>query len=121
MQEALRTNSRPITLTVCADGERALGWLRRKAAAGAELPDLILLDLHLPRKDGQEVLAELKGDAALQRLPVVVISGRILTESEQRLLTLHAQRVVTKPMNLDEYLAVIHSITEWWATQKSER
>lgn len=122
MQEALRAGSAPITITVFADGERALEWLRSEAAGSeAKQPDLILLDLHLPGKDGQEVLVELKGDPALRGIPVIVFSGRILTESDQQLLTGSAECVVTKPMNLDAYMALIHEITRWWATQKSER
>jgi len=103
------------TLSVVADGIAALAFLRREGVyADAPHPDLVLLDLNLPRKDGRAVLAEIKADPALRRIPVVILTT---SEAEQDVLKsydLHANCYVTKPVDLDRFISVVKSIEEFW-------
>ncbi len=102
-------------LTVIKDGEEALTYLRRQGPyAKAKRPHLILLDLNLPRKDGREVLAQIKADEALKRIPVVVLTT---SEDEQDVLksyNLHANCYVTKPVDLERFIKVVRSIEDFW-------
>jgi len=102
-------------LDVARDGEEAMEFLRgRGAHAGAERPDLVLLDLNLPRKDGREVLEELKGDRELRRIPVVVLTTSAADRDILRSYDLHVNSYVTKPIDLDEFSSVVRSIQEFW-------
>jgi len=102
-------------LSVVADGVEALAFLRREGRyADAPRPDLILLDLNLPKKDGREVLAEIKADPALRRIPVVVLTT---SEAEQDILRsydLHANCYITKPVDLEAFIEVVRSIEGFW-------
>jgi CheY-like chemotaxis protein len=102
-------------LHVVRDGAEALEFLRRSGAhVAAPLPDLILLDLNLPRKNGREVLAEIKGDDRLRHIPVVILTT---SQAEQDVLAsyrLRANAYVTKPVELDQFLKVVASIEEFW-------
>lgn len=111
IREALREVALPLVLRVAQDGVAALEELRR---SDASRPDLILLDLNLPKQDGREVLGELKRDPALSAIPVVVLSS---SEAERDLLQayqLHANCFVTKPVDLTELLATVRAIAEFW-------
>ena len=81
-----------------------------------EMPDLVLLDLNLPRKDGREVLAEMKSDAGLKRIPVVVLTTSKAEEDVLRSYDLHANCFITKPIDLTQFLSVVKSIEDFWLT-----
>lgn len=115
IQEALAEAPFPHTVAVARDGEEAMAFLRREGPhAGTFVPDLVLLDLNLPRKDGREVLAEIKGDPALTQIPVLVLTS---SEAERDLLQayrLHANSFVSKPVELSRYFEVIRAIEQFW-------
>ncbi len=104
-------------MSVVGDGEEALLFLRRQGRyAGVPRPDLILLDLNLPKKDGREVLAEIKSDPALKRIPVVVLTT---SEDEKDILKaydLHVNAYITKPVNLDQFMKVVEAVEDFWLT-----
>jgi chemotaxis family two-component system response regulator Rcp1 len=103
-------------IRVMADGVEALAYLRREGPdyANAVQPDLILLDLNLPRKDGREVLAEIKADARLKKIPVVVLTTSADEEDVARAYGSHANCYITKPVDLDRFLSIVHSIDSFW-------
>ena len=99
------------------DGEEALAFLRREAPyAQMPRPDLILLDLNMPRKDGREVLATIKVDPRFKRIPVVVLTSSQAEEDILRAYNLNANCYVTKPVDLEQFLHVVRSIEEFWLT-----
>jgi two-component system, chemotaxis family, response regulator Rcp1 len=104
-------------LYVAKDGVEALAYLHREGQfAEAVIPDLILLDLNLPRKDGREVLAEIKTDENLRRIPVVILTT---SESEEDILKtydLHANCYITKPVDLDQFMKIVQSVEGFWLT-----
>jgi len=103
--------------TVINDGAEALAYLRREGPySNAVQPDLILLDLNLPKKDGREVLAEIKADERLKQVPVVVLTTSAAPEDVAGAYGSHANCYVTKPVNLDDFLRVIQSIESFWLT-----
>lgn len=114
-KEALKEAKVINNLTVLKDGVEALAFLRQEGPyAAAKRPHLILLDLNLPRKDGREVLAQIKADDALRRIPVVVLTT---SEDEQDVLksyNLHANCYVTKPVDLERFIKVVQSIEDFW-------
>ncbi|MBM4261967.1 MAG: response regulator [Deltaproteobacteria bacterium] len=116
-KEALKESSLLIHLNVARDGEEAMAFLRREGVhAGAPTPDLILLDLNLPRKDGREVLQEIKADADLKRIPVVVLTT---SEADSDILTtygLHANCYITKPVDMDQFIKIVKLLEEFWFT-----
>lgn len=116
-EEALRVGKVWNNLSVAGDGVVALQFLRRTGEyADAPRPDLILLDLNLPRKDGREVLSEIKVDDALKHIPVVVLTT---SQAEQDIVSsyeLHANCYVTKPVDLDDFIKIVQSIQEFWFT-----
>ena len=104
-----------LNLHVASDGEEALSFLHRAGEfAGVPRPALILLDLNLPRKSGREVLAEIKGDAILRRIPVVVLTTSQSEEDVMTVYNLNANCYVTKPADLDDYLKTIRCLEEFW-------
>ncbi|MBI3049764.1 MAG: response regulator [Acidobacteria bacterium] len=114
-QEALREAKVRNTLNVAWDGVEALTYLRKEGAyASVARPDLILLDLNLPRKDGREVLAEIKSDPALKRIPVVVLTTSQAEQDIVRAYDLHVNCYVTKPVDLDQFVHVVKSIEDFW-------
>jgi CheY-like chemotaxis protein len=114
-REALKEAKVLNTLHVVEDGMAALEFLRKRDQyAGSPAPDLILLDLNLPRKDGREVLAEIKQDENLKRIPVVVLTTSRADEDIVRSYNLHANAYVTKPVDLKQFLDVIRAIEEFW-------
>ena len=113
--EALKEGKVSNTLSVARDGVEALSFLRREGPHGkAARPDLILLDLNLPKKDGREVLAEIKDDSSLRRIPVVVLTTSKAEEDILRTYDLHANCYITKPVDLDQFISVVRSIDDFW-------
>lgn len=105
------------TLHWARDGVQALAFLRRERPyEKMPRPDVILLDLNLPRKDGREVLAEIKSDEKLMRIPVVVLTISKDEEDIFRTYNLHANCYVTKPLDLDQFVKVVKSIEDFWLT-----
>jgi CheY-like chemotaxis protein len=105
-------------LTVVSDGVDALAYLRREPNVypDAIRPDLILLDLNLPRVDGREVLSEIKSDPDLRSIPVVVLTTSQADEDIVRSYNLHANAYVTKPVDFDRFIAVVRQIDEFFVT-----
>lgn len=115
MKEALATNGTPNKLMVVEDGDLAIRFLRRTGAYSEAIrPDLIFLDLNLPKRDGREVLAEVKGDLELRRIPVIVLTTSEAEKDVQRAYELHANCYVRKPTDLDEYISVIKACENFW-------
>jgi CheY-like chemotaxis protein len=115
--EALKENRVRNNLHIARDGEEAMAFLRREGRfATAPRPDLILLDLKLPKKDGREVLREIKADPDLKTIPVVVITSSKAEEDIVRSYQLHANCYVTKPVDLNQFLSVIRTIEGFWMT-----
>ena len=115
--EALRETKVRNNLNVVEDGEEALAFLRREGKhANAPRPDLILLDLNLPKKDGREVLEIIKGDEDLGRIPVVILTTSRAEEDVLRTYNLHANCYITKPVGLDQFVKVVQSIEAFWLT-----
>ena len=102
-------------LHVAKDGMEALAFLRRDGTyAGSPRPDLILLDLHLPKKDGHEVLAEIKADRKLKLIPVLMLTTSQADEDIFKAYSLNANCYVTKPVDVEDFMAVIRSIEHFW-------
>lgn len=116
-KEALRESKIRNNLNVVPDGVEAMAFLRREGKyADAPTPDVVLLDLNLPKKDGREVLAEIKSDPTLKRIPVVIITSSEAEQDILRTYDLHANCYVTKPVDLDQFIKVIQSIESFWLT-----
>ena len=114
-QESLKEVGMPINLNVAVDGVEAIEFLRRRGPhATAPRPDLILLDLNLPKKDGLAVLSDLKADDELRRIPVVVLTTSKSEDDIRRSYDLKANCYVTKPPDLDRFVSVVRSIQEFW-------
>lgn len=116
-REALKEAKVRNQLHVVDDGVKALEFLRRQPDyATAPRPDLILLDLNLPKKDGREVLAEIKADPELRTIPVVVLTTSQAEEDILRSYNLHANCYVPKPVDLERFLQIVRSIEDFWLT-----
>jgi CheY-like chemotaxis protein len=116
-REAFEDNKVRNNLHVVPDGVDALAFLRREGRyAGAPTPDLVLLDLNLPRKDGREVLAEIKADPVLRRIPVVVLTTSEAEEDVLRSYELHANAYVTKPVDFEQFIRVVRQIDDFFVT-----
>ncbi|HEV2856155.1 MAG TPA: response regulator [Thermoanaerobaculia bacterium] len=114
-REALKEGKIKNNLHVVEDGAAALEFLeRRRPHAGAPVPDLILLDLNLPRMNGVEVLAEVKRSERLRRIPVVILTTSEAEEDILRSYELHANCYVTKPVGLEQFLRVVKQIDSFW-------
>jgi len=106
-------------LHVARDGEKALAFLRRKGRySGMKQPDIVLLDLNLPRVDGHQVLAEMKADPALKHIPVIVLSGSINDQDMRRAYEEQAAKYLVKPVAVKEYFAIIRTIREFCAAHR---
>jgi CheY-like chemotaxis protein len=117
IREAFEHNKVKNTLECVADGVQAMQYLRREGEyANAPRPDLILLDLNLPRKDGREVLAEIKSDPRLATIPVVVLTTSNAEEDVLRSYQLHANAYVTKPVDFERFIEVVRQIDEFFVT-----
>ncbi|WP_213453067.1 response regulator [Rhizomonospora bruguierae] len=116
-QEAFEEHKLRNRLAVVSDGAEALQYLRREGKyADAVQPDLILLDLNLPRRDGREVLAEIKKDENLGQIPVVVLTTSQADEDILRSYQLHANAYVTKPVDFERFIAVVRQIDEFFVS-----
>lgn len=116
-REALKDSKVKNALAIVDDGVKALEYLRKQGEfAGAPTPDLVLLDLNLPRKDGREVLAEIKGDGMLKRIPVVVLTTSRAEQDVLKSYNLHANCYITKPIDLGQFITVVKSIEDFWLT-----
>ena len=115
--EALKAGKVANTLNHVEDGVEALAYLRRQGKySNAVRPDLIMLDLNLPRKDGREVLAELKNDLDLKTIPVIVLTTSRSDEDVLRSYQLNANCYITKPVDFEHFIEVIRSIEQFWLT-----
>ena len=102
-------------LNVSNDGEAALAYLRRQGAhAEAARPDLVLLDLNLPKMDGRELLREMKSDASLRTIPVVVLTTSDAETDVIRSYDLHANAYITKPLDMEQFIRVVRGIDDFW-------
>jgi len=116
-KEALKEGKVYSNLHTVKDGVEAMEFLRRKGRyKDVPRPDIILLDLNLPRKDGREVLEEIKSDNELKRIPVVVLTTSKAEEDVLRTYNLHANCYVTKPVDLEKFMVVVKSIDVFWLT-----
>jgi chemotaxis family two-component system response regulator Rcp1 len=114
-QEALKDAKMHINLHVARDGQQAMSFLMRQGEyANGPRPDLILLDLNLPKKDGREVLKEIKEDPTLKIIPVVILTTSASEADILRSYSLHANCYITKPVSLDGFLTVVKSIDNFW-------
>jgi CheY-like chemotaxis protein len=114
-QEALKDASVQAKLAVVSDGEEALDYLRRTGPhAAAPRPDLILLDLNLPKRDGREVLAEIKSDVNLRKIPTVVLTTSTSQHDIARAYDLRANCYIAKPSDLDNFFAAIQDCAHFW-------
>ncbi len=115
IQEALKNSSIPHEVVTSRDGINAMAYLRQEGEyANAPRPDLILLDLNLPKKDGREVLAEIKTDPALKRIPVVVLTTSKNEDDIIDCYNLHVNCYITKSRNLNQLFHIVKSIEEFW-------
>ncbi|MCU1454564.1 MAG: response regulator [Acidimicrobiales bacterium] len=116
-REALAGSAMISALHVVSDGEAALHFLRREAPyADAARPGLVLLDLNLPRVDGRQVLAEIKADPDLRRIPVVVLTTSQSEEDVLRSYELHANAYITKPVDFDQFVDVVRRVDDFFTS-----
>jgi CheY-like chemotaxis protein len=114
---ALEDNKMSVNLNVAEDGVEALKFLKKQDQyQEAPHPDLILLDLNLPKKDGREVLAEMKADPILKRIPVVILTTSQAEEDVLKAYNLSANCYITKPVDLDRFVKIVRSIENFWFT-----
>jgi two-component system, chemotaxis family, response regulator Rcp1 len=115
IEEILKESGMPIRLNVVRDGVEAMAFLRQEGPyAHVATPNLIVLDLNLPRKNGHEVIAEVKEDRGLKRIPVVVLTGSEAEEDINRAYDLHANCCIIKPFNLDQFIRVVRQMQDFW-------
>ena len=116
-KEALRESKMRNTLYHVSDGVEAMEFLHKQGKyAEAPRPDLVLLDLNLPRMDGREVLAAIKNDNNLKRIPVVILTTSSSEADVFKSYNLHANCYITKPIDLDQFITVVKSIEDFWLT-----
>ena len=116
-QEVFKEGRIQNTLNVVMDGEEALKYLRKKDKyKDAATPDLVLLDLNLPKKDGREVLAEIKSDEYLKLLPVIILTTSAAEQDIMNTYANHANCYIMKPVDLSQFINVVRSIEEFWLT-----
>lgn len=116
-EEVMREGKVHNCLSVAGDGVEALAFLRHEGRySDAPRPDVILLDLNLPKKDGREVLLEIKEDPDLRRIPVVVLTTSEAEQDILRTYDLHANCYITKPIDLDQFIKVVKAIEDFWLT-----
>lgn len=116
-KEAFKDAKVSNNLSVAFDGDEALKFLRREGEyAGSPRPDLILLDLNLPKKCGREVLEEIKRDPDLKRIPVVVLTTSENEKDILRAYELHVNAYITKPVDLDQFIGIVEAVEDFWLT-----
>jgi CheY-like chemotaxis protein len=115
--EGLKEGKVKNNLSVVENGVEALAFLRKQGKyADAVRPDLVLLDLNMPKKDGREVLAEIKADEQLRHIPVVVLTTSKAEQDILKAYSLHANCYITKPVDLDQFISIVESIEDFWFT-----
>lgn len=115
--EVLKEGKINNNLSVVEDGEQALAYLRREGGyQNSIVPDIILLDLNLPKINGTEVLAEIKKDPLLKHIPVIILTTSKAEQDILKAYDLHANCYITKPVNLEQFLTVVRSIENFWLT-----
>ena len=116
-EEALKYGMVENRLHTASDGVEALNFLRRLGRhADAPRPDIILLDLNMPRMNGRQLLAEIKEDSVLKKIPVVILTGSREMDDIVRTYDLHANCYVTKPIDFEQFIEMVKSITDFWLT-----
>ena len=116
-REALKDAKVLVALNVATDGDEALKYLRRQPPhESATRPDLILLDLNLPKRDGREVLAAIKSDDSLKRIPVVILTTSRAEEDVMRAYQLNVNCYVTKPVDFEQFTRIVQAIEDFWLT-----
>ena len=116
-KQGLREGKVKVHLDVATDGAQAMAFLRRKGAYGdADRPDIILLDLNLPGKDGREVLAEIRDDPELETIPIAVLTTSDADEDILQAYKLKANCYITKPVDFDQFVKIVHQIKAFWFT-----
>lgn len=115
LQEAVKENGIHCEMAVARDGVQGLSYLHKVSQGLAARPDLIILDLNLPLKNGREVLAEIKTAPGLKQIPVLVMTSSRSDEDVNAAYTLNANCFITKPYTLDDYVEILRSIEEFWA------
>lgn len=114
-REALKDGKLCVELNVAGDGAEAMAYLRSEGQySSAVRPDLILLDLNLPKKDGREVLKEIKDDSSLKHIPVVVLTTSEAEEDVLKMYDLHANCYITKPVDLSQFVKIVQLIEDFW-------
>ncbi|PMB41137.1 response regulator [Fischerella thermalis CCMEE 5330] len=114
---ALEDSKISVNLNIVEDGVEAIAFLRREGKyANVPHPDIVLLDLNLPKKDGREVLAEIKADDKLKRIPVVVLTTSQAEEDVLKVYNLSANCYITKPVDFDQFVKIVQSIENFWFT-----
>ncbi len=114
IREALKDSSVSVRMTVARDGVEAMEHLYRTEYGSAIRPDLVLLDLNLPRKNGREVLAEIKSSPTLKQIPVLIMTSSHADEDVSQAYSLNANCYITKPADLNEYVNVVRAIEDFW-------
>ena len=114
VREALKETGIPVQVSVARDGVEAMDYLHQAESGLANRPDLVLLDLNLPRKNGREVLAEVKASPGLKQIPVLVMTSSRADEDILQAYTLNANCYITKPADLQEYVNVVRAIEDFW-------
>lgn len=115
VREAVEGGKLIVNLIVVGDGEEAMAYLRRDGRyADVNRPDLVLLDLNLPRMSGQEVLREVKADPDLAHIPIVVLTTSAADEDILRSYKLHANAYITKPVDFESFISIVNQVTEFW-------
>jgi CheY-like chemotaxis protein len=116
-QEALRDHKVANRLSVVTNGEEAIDFLRKRGKhADAPTPDLVLLDLNLPRRDGRDVLRDIKGDPVLRRIPIVILTTSDAEEDVLGSYELHANAFVRKPVDFAQFVAAVQAIDDFYLT-----
>lgn len=114
-QEAFRESKMPVKLNVVTDGEDALNYLyRRSPYENVTRPDIILLDLNIPKKDGREVLCEIKNDISLKYVPVVVLTTSNAEQDIVKTYNLNVNAYINKPVDFDKFFDIVQKIEEFW-------
>lgn len=114
LQEAVKENKVRCEMSVARDGVEGLQYLRQVSEGELDRPDLIILDLNLPLKNGREVLAEIKTSPKLKQIPVLVMTSSRAEDDVNEAYTLNANCFITKPYNLEEYVEIFRSIEDFW-------
>ena len=116
-QEAFRDANKDLTIHVVSDGVEAMAFLRQSGRAGATRPDLILLDLNLPKMDGREVLSQVKADDDLKTIPTVILTTSTASEDIAHSYKLQANCYLAKPVQLADFETLVRSINDFWLTK----